>query len=109
MKQIEYFPEVENDFSKLVETNTKGQELALEALGLLDDLADGKINGQPLTLLHGIDLRGYKRLYFNNAKHRIIYKEIETGSIEVVEVVCVGKRNNFEVYIEASNRIQNQK
>lgn len=106
MKEIFYYAEVEEDFEKLVSTNAKGQELGMEAISLLDQLAAGEIKGQPLSLLHGIDLRGYNRLYFNNAKHRIIYREIESGTIEVIEVVCIGKRNNFEAYIDASNRIQ---
>ena len=58
--------------------------------------------GVPLGNKAGYDLTGYRKLYADNKKIRIVYR-IEEERI-VVEVIAVGKRENMKVYEEAEKR-----
>ncbi len=52
---------------------------------------------------NGYDLSGYRKMYADNKKIRIVYKIIEDKII--IEVIAVGKRNEMEVYKKASKRV----
>jgi mRNA interferase RelE/StbE len=58
--------------------------------------------GQPLGNKAGYDLTGYRKLYVDNKKIRIVYS-IEEERV-VVEVVAVGKREDMKVYEDAERR-----
>ena len=49
-----------------------------------------------------IDLSGYKKMYFDGKKKRIVYKVQEQEII--VYVISVGKREDMDVYREAFKR-----
>ena len=53
----------------------------------------------------GYDLTGYRKMYADKKKLRIIYRIID--NIVEVEVIAIGKRNDMEVYQKASERTQN--
>jgi len=59
---------------------------------------------KPLYNQGGLDLQGYRKTYVAKATYRVVLK-VEDGIAEIVEVVAVGKRENRQVYKEASNRI----
>ena len=61
--------------------------------------------GKLLEDKHGMDLTGYYKIFFNDSKHRIIYGENTRNEIEVIEIIVIGKREGFDVYKEAFNRI----
>jgi len=65
-------------------------------------LNDPKI-GIDLGNKANMDLSGYKKVYFDNKKARIVYKVIEEKVI--IFIVAVGKRSDLEVYKKASDRI----
>jgi mRNA interferase RelE/StbE len=59
--------------------------------------------GQLLGKKAGIDLSGYRKMYADRKRIRVVYRIIEER-IEV-EVVAVGKRNELEVYRMAAKRL----
>ncbi len=59
--------------------------------------------GQPLGNIRGFNLAGYYKLYAVRKSIRIVYRIIEDEV--VVEVVGVGKRENFEVYAAVARRL----
>ncbi len=58
--------------------------------------------GEDLGNKHGFDLSGYKKMYANNKKIRIVYS-INNNEI-YINIIAIGKREDFEVYKDASNR-----
>ena len=59
--------------------------------------------GQRLGKRSGYDLSGYRKMYADQKKIRIVYTIVEDQII--VEVVAIGKRDDMEVYKKASERI----
>lgn len=59
--------------------------------------------GQPLGNLRGFDLTGYSKLYAANKAIRIVYRIVEDEIL--VEVIGIGRRENFEVYAEVARRL----
>ena len=59
--------------------------------------------GDDLWKIGECDLTGYKKIYFGDYTHRIVY-EVHEGTINIVEIVAVGKRENEEVYWTAFAR-----
>ncbi|MEA3387226.1 MAG: hypothetical protein U9Q66_02325 [Patescibacteria group bacterium] len=51
-----------------------------------------------------IKLDGYRKTYVAQATYRIVFK-IEDGIAKIVEIIAVGKREDKEVYQDASLRI----
>ncbi len=59
--------------------------------------------GQLLGNKAGYDLSGCRKLYVDKKKIRIVYQIINNEII--VEVIAVGKRDDMDVYLKASERI----
>ena len=60
--------------------------------------------GQPLGNLRGFDLTGYYyKLYAARKSIRIVYRIIADEVL--VEVIGIGRRENFEVYAEVARRL----
>ncbi|MCL2486456.1 MAG: hypothetical protein FWE86_02510 [Oscillospiraceae bacterium] len=75
----------------------------------------GKKLGIPLENKNGKDLRGYYKLYFNQARHRVVYtvagEEIEITAVgetlkESLEIVGIGKRDKEFIYNMINQRIK---
>jgi len=60
--------------------------------------------GKPLGNKNSYNLSGYRKIYVDKKKVRIVYTIIE--DIITVEVVAIGKRDDMEVYAKASSRIK---
>jgi mRNA interferase RelE/StbE len=69
----------------------------------LRKLETAPLLGEHLGNRGGLDLTGYYKLYAARKAIRIVYRIIEMEVI--VEVVAIGKREDFEVYREAVKRI----
>ena len=68
----------------------------------LKRLETSPYKGKPLGKKFGIDLTGYYKLYVSKKKIRIIYTVVEK---EVrVEVISIGKREEFAAYKDAYQR-----
>ena len=59
--------------------------------------------GQLLGNKNGYDLSGCRKMYADNKQIRIVYKIVEEQII--IEVVALGKRDEMEVYKNASQRV----
>ncbi len=59
--------------------------------------------GEPLGNLRGLDLTGYYKMYTVRKSIRIVYRIIEQEV--TVEVIGIGKRADFEAYVEAAKRL----
>ncbi len=63
--------------------------------------------GNELGSRQGIDLSGYRKLYADKKKIRIIYKIVDEQIL--VQIIAVGKRESLKVYKKAAKRIQEKK
>ena len=64
--------------------------------------------GKELGDKHGMDLTGYYKISFNQAKHRIIYRKNDDNQIEIIYIVAIGERKDFNVYKEAFSRVNTE-
>jgi len=62
--------------------------------------------GLPLGNKMGMDLSGYRKLYFFKKKYRIIYSLDEAG--KKVKIFAVGQREDMAVYKEVLKRLESK-
>ena len=82
---------------------------------IMEELLKKNVNlGQSLMDKNGKDLSDCYKVYFNNAKYRIVYRKINNEckvvGIEkvpkaIAEIIAVGKRDKQQVYQDAVNRL----
>lgn len=53
-----------------------------------------------------MDLTGFYKPYLMDKKVRIVYRIIDSETIEIVEVWGIGKRDKMEVYKDVDDRKQ---
>ena len=66
-------------------------------------LQENPLAGKELGNRAGIDLTGYRKLYLDNRRVRIVYRFRQ--EILIVYVVSIGKRVDLAVYLEAARRV----
>jgi mRNA interferase RelE/StbE len=76
----------------------------IPVLKQIKKLAITPILGDELGNKHGFDLTGYRKLYADKKRIRIVYKIIDEKII--VQIIAVGKRDSMKVYKTAFKRIQ---
>ncbi len=59
--------------------------------------------GKKLGNKQGLDLSGYRKMYADRKKIRIVYKIVEEKIM--VQIIAIGKRDSMKVYRKAANRI----
>ncbi len=96
MYTIEYHPLVEDDLRKL------GNRVAIKVLKKIEAIARNPESGVRLGNKAQFNLSGYRKIYVDNKKVRIVYKVIENKI--TVFVIAVGKRDDMDVYRTASKR-----
>ena len=64
--------------------------------------------GFPLGNKNNMDLTGFYKLYLMDKKVRIVYRTIDSETIEIVEVWGIGKRDKMEVYKDVDDRNSNE-
>ncbi len=83
--------------------------LVLVVLQRLTDLAKGRLDGEPLERRVAGDLSDCRKLYVGvlggQPTHRIVYRLVSGGIVEVLEVIAVGAREALAVYLEAARRL----
>lgn len=96
--KIEFLPEAAREFEAL--------DGALKKLAAkqIDKLAEKPDLGEPLGNRMGIDLTGYRKVYFGRKAYRIVY-EIQRQKV-VVLIIGIGKRERAEIYKEVAQRLQ---
>lgn len=98
MYSVVFHEDVDNDL-KLI-----GHSSTLLVLKKLQQIAKNPLIGQELGNKANMNLAGYKKVYVDKKKIRIVYKIID-DKIEVF-VVAVGKRDDMEVYQTASSSVK---
>ncbi len=70
----------------------------------IDKLAERPELGEPLGKRMGIDLSGYRKIYFGKKGYRIVY-EIQRHKL-VILIIGIGKRERAEMYREVAQRLR---
>ena len=76
--------------------------LVKKALKKLTERADEI--GEPLGHKHGFNLTGCRKVKLKKAGIRIVY-QIIGEKLEIVEIIAIGDRSEFEVYEDAYRRL----
>jgi len=97
MYNFEFHPEAKEELKKL---NNSIQILFTKKLKQILNTPEIGIN---LGNKNNLKLAGFKKVYFNNKKHRIVYQIIEDKVI--VYIIAVGKREEMDVYKKADSRV----
>ena len=75
-----------------------------EAFTQFKKLRDSPQLGKPLGKKAGMDLTGYRKLYFFGKKYRIVYK-IDEKNKKVI-IFAIDKRDDMKVYREVIGRLK---
>jgi len=59
--------------------------------------------GLDLGNKNNLNLSGFKKVYFNNRKHRIVYEIIENEIL--IHIIAIRKREEMDVYKKANSRV----
>ena len=94
--KIKFHPLAEKELNKL------DGSVKILVVKQISKLSNNPEYGEDLGNKHGYDLTGYKKIYVNNKKIRIIYK-IEKEKV-LIKIIAIGKRNDFEAYQDADKR-----
>lgn len=97
--KVEFVPEALNDFDALDKSTKK------QVAKKIDTLSENPLLGKPLGNKFGIDLTSFYKLYVAKKKYRIVYHLIG-NSLEVIEIIAIGKRDKEEVYKIAAKRLR---
>jgi mRNA interferase RelE/StbE len=95
--KVEFLPQAAREFDAL------DGSLRKIAAKQIDKLAERPELGEPLGKRMGIDLTGYRRIYFAKKGYRIVY-EIQRQRL-VVLIIGIGKRERAEIYREVARRL----
>lgn len=96
MYNIIYHEEVENDLKKL------GYNTLIQVFKKIEKIALNPYIGIDLGNKANLNLSGYKKIYVDNKRIRIVYKMID-AKIQIF-IIAVGKREDIEVYKKALQR-----
>ena len=97
MYNFEFHPEAKEELKKL---NNSIQILFTKKL---KQVLNAPEIGIKLGNKNNLKLTGFKKVYFNNKKHRIVYETIEDKVM--IYIVAVGKREEMDVYKKANSRV----
>lgn len=90
----------------LAELQSLDGRLRLLVAKQLLKLQGNPLAGKELGNRAGMDLAGYRKLYLDNRRIRIVYQYRQ--EIVIVFVLSIGKREDMAVYIEAARRMQQE-
>ena len=97
MYTIEYHQSVKDDLKNL------GHVTALLVLKKIEKIAKNPMLGVELGNKANMDLSGYRKVYVDKKRVRIVYKIIDK-KLQIF-IVAAGKRDDMEVYQKATDRI----
>ncbi|MCI0501478.1 MAG: type II toxin-antitoxin system RelE/ParE family toxin [Epsilonproteobacteria bacterium] len=97
MYDVVYHELVEDDLKRL------GNNVLVKVLKKIQQIAANPNLGKELGNRANLNLSGYRKVYVENKKIRIVYKIID-HKLEIF-VVTVGKRDDMSVYKDANDRI----
>ena len=95
--KVEFLPEAAQEFEAL------DGSLKKIAGKQIDKLAEKPELGEALGKRMGIDLTGYRKIYFGKKAFRIVY-EIQRQKLLIL-IIGIGKRERAEIYKEVARRL----
>lgn len=96
--RVEFLPEAAREFDAL---DGSLKKLAAQQI---DKLTERPELGEPLGKRMGIDLSGYRKMYFGKKGYRIVY-EIQRQRL-VILIIGIGKRERAEIYRAVAQRLR---
>ena len=96
--KVKLHPDVRSDLAAL------DRALQRQAAKQLRKLENHPFAGKPLGHKYGLDLTGYRSLYFGGKRYRIVYRVDETSC--TVWVIAIARQVGFEVYRLATRRAE---
>jgi len=96
--KVEFLPDASREFEAL------DGSLKKIAGKQIDKLAERPELGEPLGKRMGIDLTGYRKIYFGKKAYRIVY-EIQRQQL-IVLIIGIGRRERAEIYREVAQRLR---
>ena len=96
--KVEFLPEAAQEFAAL------DGSLKKIAAKQIDKLAGKPELGEALGKRMGIDLTGYRKMYFGKKAFRIVY-EIQRQKLLIL-IIGIGKRERAEIYKEVARRLK---
>ena len=96
--KVEFLSEAAQEFEAL------DGSLKKIAAKQIDKLAERPELGEPLGKRMGIDLTGYRKIYFGKKAYRIVY-EIQRQKLLIL-IIGIGKRERAEIYREVARRLR---
>jgi len=96
--KVEFLSEAAQEFEAL------DGSLKKIAAKQIDKLAEKPELGEPLGKRMGIDLTGYRKIYFGKKAYRIVY-EIQRQKLLIL-IIGIGKRERAEIYREVARRLR---
>ena len=97
MYDFKFHPEAKEELQKL------NKSVQLLFAKKLKQILNSPQIGIDLGNKNNLKLSGFKKVYFNNKKYRIVYKVLEQEVI--IYIIAIGKRDKMDVYKKANNRI----
>lgn len=97
MHSIIYHEDVKKDLKIL------GHSVCIQVLKKIEKIAQNPLVGDELGNKANLNLSGFRKVYVDNKKVRIVYKIID-DKIEIF-IVAVGKRDDMQVYKKALKRL----
>lgn len=95
--RIEFLPQAKQEFDSL------DGSLKKLASKQIEKLSGNPLAGEPLGNRLGLDLTGYRKIYFAKKSYRIVYAVREKEI--VVLIIGIGKRERAEIYREVAHRL----
>jgi len=97
MHSIVYYEDIKKDLQEL------GHSIVIQVFNKIEKIALNPMIGDELGNRANLNLTGFRKVYVDNKKVRIVYKIID-DKIEIF-VVAIGKRDDMKVYKKAVKRL----
>ncbi len=106
--KIEFTDDARNDYLALP------KNIQTECAEMINKLANNMISGQPLEDKNGRDLSDCFKIYFNNAKYRIVYRKDSSQIVtfqgiltneKIAEIIGIGERDMEKIYKVVAQRL----
>ena len=107
LRTLKIRPEAREDVRRLTKLDRR---LAVVAATALRNISNGTTVGVPLEKMAKFgDLSDCRKVYFgygNPPTHRIVYRELDESTIEIIDVVAIESREDAYVYLLAAERLR---
>jgi mRNA-degrading endonuclease RelE of RelBE toxin-antitoxin system len=107
LRTLQIHPEAREDVRRLTKLDRR---LAVVAATALRNISNGSTVGVPLEKMAKFgDLSDCRKVYFGYGSpptHRIMYRELDENTIEIIDVVAIESREDAYVYLLAAERLR---